>query len=120
MRTAIVIGLLCVLAGPAHAADVTGTYTTKGGEARVQQANGTIKFFVSAAYQENVGEITGEAKLNGDHAQYADADNDCALSFKFSGEKLAVSQDGTCGMGLNVSGSGTYNRVSTTAPSFDD
>jgi hypothetical protein len=99
---------------------VTGTYTMKGGEARIQQANGKIKFFVSASHQANVGEVGGETALNGDHATYADADNDCALSFKFSGETLVVSQDGSCGMGLNVSGSGTYKRVITAAPSFDD
>ncbi|MGV1015236.1 MAG: lysozyme inhibitor LprI family protein [Methyloceanibacter sp.] len=99
---------------------VTGTYTMKGGEVRVQQANGKIKFFVSATHQANVGELSGEAPLSGDQAKYDNADNDCALAFKFSGEKLVVSQDGSCGMGLNVSGSGTYNRVSTAAPSFDE
>jgi len=102
------------------AGGVTGTYTMKGGEARIQQANGKIKFFISASHQENVGEISGETALKGDHADYADAGNDCTLAFKFSGEKLVISQDGSCGMGLNVSGSGTYKRVSTAAPSFDD
>jgi len=99
---------------------VTGTYAMKGGEARIRQANGQIEFFVSASHQENVGEISGETALKGDHADYADAGNDCTLAFKFSGEKLVISQDGSCGMGLNVSGSGTYKRVSTAAPSFDD
>jgi hypothetical protein len=31
-----------------------------------------------------------------------------------------VSQDGSCGMGLNVSASGTYNRVSTVPPKFEE
>jgi uncharacterized protein len=100
---------------------VTGTYTMKGGEVRVQQTNdGQIKFFVSATHQTNVGEVSGEVPLSGDAANYADRDNDCALAFKFAGEKLVVSQDGSCGMGLNVSGAGTYKRMSSAAPKFDE
>jgi len=100
---------------------VTGTYTMKGGEVRVQQTkNGKIKFSVSATHQMNVGEVSGEAPLSGDAANYADQDSDCALAFKFAGEKLVVSQDGSCGMGLNVSGAGTYKRTSTAAPKFDE
>lgn len=101
-------------------ADVTGTYTMKGGEVRVQQANGKIRFSVSASHAANVGEVSGEAPLAADAATYADPENDCALAFKFSGETLVVSQDGTCGMGLNVSGSGTYKRVNSAAPAFDE
>jgi uncharacterized protein len=105
----------------ATSASVTGTYTMKGGEARVQQTNdGRIKFFIDATHQTNVGEVSGEAPLSGDAANYADRDSDCALAFKFAGEKLVVSQDGSCGMGLNVSGSGTYKRASTAAPKFDE
>ena len=125
MRTAILTMMLCFgLIHEASAASsgggVTGTYKMKGGEVRVQEANGKIKFFVSAAYDANVGEVAGEAPLQGGAAAYADPDNDCALAFKFSGETLAVSQDGTCGMGLNVSADGTYKRVSTAAPKFDE
>jgi len=101
-------------------AGVTGTYTMQGGEVRVQQANGKMRFFVSATHAANVGEVSGEAPLAGDAASYADKDNDCALAFKFSGETLAVIQDGTCGVGLNVSGSGTYKRTSTVAPKFEE
>jgi hypothetical protein len=99
---------------------VTGIYTMKGGEVRVLETDGKIKFFVSATHQANVGEVSGEAPLSGDAATYADQDNDCALAFKFAGEKLVVSQDGSCGMGLNVSGAGTYKRTSTAAPKFDE
>jgi uncharacterized protein len=103
------------------AGSVTGTYKMKNGEVRVQQtANGRIKFSINATYQMNVGEVSGEAPLTGSAASYADGDNDCALSFKFASAKLVVSQDGSCGMGLNVSASGTYNRVSTAPPKFDE
>ena len=101
--------------------NVTGTYKMKNGEARVQQtADGRIKFSLNATYRTNVGEVSGEAPLTGGAASYADRDNDCALSFKFASAKLVVSQDGTCGMGLNVSASGSYNRVSTAPPKFDE
>jgi uncharacterized protein len=100
---------------------VTGTYKMKNGEVRVQQtANGRIKFSINATYQTNVGEVSGEAPLTGGAASYADKDNDCALSFKFASAKLVISQDGACGMRLNVSASGSYNRVSTAPPKFGE
>jgi hypothetical protein len=98
---------------------VTGTYKMKNGEVRVQQTTGRIKFYVNATYQTNVGEVSGKLRSRG-AASYADRDNDCALAFKFASAKLVVSQDGSCGMGLNVSASGTYNRVSTAPPKFDE
>jgi hypothetical protein len=42
------------------------------------------------------------------------------LSFKFAAGKLDITQDGACGMGLNVSGAGSYKRASTAAPKFDE
>jgi uncharacterized protein len=98
----------------------TGTYKMKNGEALVQETNGRIKFSINAAYDQNVGEVAGEAPLAGDTAKYVDQDADCGLSFKFAAGKLDLTQDGTCGMGLNVSGSGTYKRVSTAPPKFED
>ena len=125
MRTAILTMLLCFAFVPEASAassggGVTGTYKMKGGEVRVREANGKIKFFVSAAYEANVGEVAGEAPLQGGAAAYADPDNDCALAFKFSGETLSLAQDGTCGMGLNVTGDGIYKRTSKAAPAFDE
>jgi hypothetical protein len=106
---------------PAGAAeDVTGTYSMKGGEVRIRQLEGRIKFFISAAYRENVGEVSGEVPLKGNTASYNDNAMDCALSFKFGHDSLTISQDGSCGMGLNVSGAGTYKRVSAAPPKFDE
>jgi hypothetical protein len=42
------------------------------------------------------------------------------LSFKFAAGKLDITQDGTCGMGLNVSGAGSYKRTSAEAPKFEE
>jgi hypothetical protein len=92
----------------------------KDAEALVQQADGRIKFSINAAYGQNVGEESGEVPLTGDTAKYVDRDVDCVLTLKFVAGKLDVTQDGACGMGLNVSGSGTYMRVSTAPPKFDE
>ncbi|HEX2448200.1 MAG TPA: hypothetical protein VHK26_08440 [Methyloceanibacter sp.] len=123
MRAAILTMLLGLLfLRSAYAAEsVTGTYTMRNGEVLVQQtADDQIKFSLNATYETNVGEVSGEAPLKANAASYSDRDIDCALTFKFAPGKLVIAQDGTCGMGLNVSGSGTYNRVSTAAPKFDD
>jgi hypothetical protein len=123
MRAAVWTALLClILMVSARAAEsVTGTYKMKNGEVLVQQTkDGTIKFSLKATYQTNVGEVSGEAPLSGDAASHADPDLDCVLTFKFAPGNLVVSQNGSCGMGLNVSGAGTYKRVSTAPPKFED
>lgn len=125
--TASLLIAACLLASSSagFAADtagsVTGTYKMKHGEARIQQtADSKIKFYLNAAYKENVGELSGEAPLEAGNARYADPDNDCALTFKFASAKLVVSQDGSCGMGLNVSAAGTYTRASSATPKFGE
>jgi hypothetical protein len=122
MRAAMWTALMCLVLMPsAHADDgVTGTYEMKNGEVLVQQMDGRMKFSLNATYQTNVGEVSGEVPLTGGAANYVDKELDCALSFKFAPGKLVVKQDGDCGMGLNVSGSGTYKRVSTAVPEFDE
>jgi hypothetical protein len=101
--------------------DFTGTYKTENAEVLVQQtANGRLKFYISATYHTNDGEVSGEVPLTGNAARYVDKELDCALSFKFAPSKLVVTQDGSCGMGLNVSGSGSYKRVSSAPPKFED
>jgi uncharacterized protein len=98
----------------------TGTYKMATGEALVLQTNWRIKFSINATYRTNVGQVSGEVPLAGDSAKYVDRDADCVLSFEFAAGKLVVTQDGSCGMGLNVTGAGTYKRVSTAPPKFDE
>jgi uncharacterized protein len=106
---------------PSSPADVTGTYQAKIGDVLVQQtADGRIKFDLNATYRTNVGEVSGEVPLSGYAASYVDKDSDCILSFKFTPGSLVVTQNGSCGMGLNVSGAGTYKRASITPPKFDN
>jgi uncharacterized protein len=115
------IGALGAKSAPAKPGDFTGTYKGANGDVLVQQtADGQIKFAVSAMWKMNVGEVSGEIPLNGDAASYADKENDCGLSLKFATGTLDVTQDGVCGMGLNVTASGTYKRVSAAPPKFDE
>jgi hypothetical protein len=110
---------------PAKSSNYTGTYKMKergaAGLALVQQtADGRIKFYINATYRTNTGEVSGEIPLSGKSARYVDKELDCTLSFHFSPGSLVLKQDGSCGMGLNVAASGTYKRVSSDPPKFDD
>lgn len=123
MRVALWSTLLhLVLIPSAHAAEsVTGTYRMENGEVLVQQTrDGRIKFSLNATYQTNVGEVSGEVPLIGEAANYVNKELDCTLSFKFARSRLMVTQDGSCGMGLNVSGAGTYKQISSAPPKFDE
>jgi uncharacterized protein len=113
------IKALSATASPAPG-NFTGTYKMANGEALVLQTNGRIKFSINATYRTNVGQVSGEVPLAGDSAKYVDREADCALSFAFAAGRLVVTQDGSCGMGLNVTGAGTYKRVSTAPPKFDE
>ena len=119
------IRVLNAMSAPAKSGDVTGTYKMKdrgaAGVVLVQQtANGRIKFYVNATYRMNTGELSGEVPLTGSAGNYVDKELDCTLSFNFVPDSLVLNQDGSCGMGLNVSAAGTYKRVSSAPPKFDE
>jgi len=119
------ISVLGAMSAPAKSGDVTGTYKMKdrgaAGVVLVQQTtNGRIKFYINATYRTNTGELSGEVPLSGDATNYVDKELDCTLSFNFMPGSLVLNQDGFCGMGLNVSAAGTYKRVSSTPPKFDE
>jgi hypothetical protein len=87
-----------------------------------QTTNGRIKFYLNATYRMNTGELSGEVPLTGDAATYVEKGEewDCTVSFNFRPGSLVLNQNGSCGMGLNVSAAGTYKRVSSAPPKFDD
>ena len=119
------ISALSAMTAPAKAGDFTGTYKMKNngaaGEALIQQAgNDRIKFYINATYRMNTGELTGEIPLTGNSATYVDKEFDCTLSFTFAPGTLGLTQNGSCGMGLNVDAGGTYKRVSSAPPKFPD
>ncbi|WP_109451763.1 lysozyme inhibitor LprI family protein [Azospirillum sp. TSH64] len=118
---------LAALSAPQHAtpaaATVSGTYKAAGGELLVaQESVSTIKFSLSAMYKMNTGEVEGVAILNGNHAIFASNDEsdygDCKIEFTFTESAVNVRQDGICGMGFNVNGTGNYKRQSKAAPTF--
>lgn len=76
----------------------------------------------------NMGNVTGEAEIEGDTAIYTAeneyGDEDCRITIKFTkpGE-IKVTQDSSgssCGFGHNVGAGGTYKKISSTKPTFDD
>lgn len=112
--------------------DVSGTYKTEGGLLKVKHfpAEHRIQFEVQASAGMNVGELAGEAELRGGEANYpTDAerlrrarehdDENCKLHVKFPRGSAVVEQSGGCGMGLNVTASGTYSLESRDVPSFE-
>jgi hypothetical protein len=66
-------------------------------------------------YGPNIGEISGTADLHDGKAVFKDAEAECNLKMTFSGSKLEVVQDGSCGFGHNVFANGTYKRTSLCA-----
>lgn len=113
--------------------DVTGTYKMEGGLLKVEHFSSEhrIQFEVQASAGMNAGELAGEAELRGGKANYpTDAerlrrarehdDEDCKLQVVFPRGSAVVVQSGGCGMGLNVTVSGTYTLVSRDVPSFEN
>ena len=119
------ISALSAMTAQAKAGDFTGTYKMKddgaAGEALIQQTgNDRIKFYINATYRMNTGELSGEIPLIGNSATYIDKEFDCTISFAFASGSLGLTQNGSCGMGLNVSAGGTYKRVSSSPPKFPE
>ena len=69
----------------------------------------------------NMGEGRGIAVIDGIEATFKpeDAEDECEIKMKFIRGKLEVKQEGICGFGHNVSAAGTYRRVSSRKPKFD-
>lgn len=106
---------------------VTGTYLVQKGdifssEVKVLQTNSaTIRFSVSAVYRMNTGELSGEAALQGNRATYSSTEyGECSLVLTFGNHKLDVIQTGDCGMGMNVSSTGSYKQTSSAPPTIEE
>ncbi len=95
----------------------TGTYTSGNGELLIvhNAADRKVRFEVHASSGMNVGELAGIVELRDDAARYEDFEEDCVLTITFATDSAVVAQEGSCGMGLNVSASGTYRRTSSVA-----
>jgi hypothetical protein len=112
------------------AAQVNGTWRSGKNEFKVWalgQQRLQIQFFgtwehdSAAGRTANTGEGTAVVRIEGDTASFKPdgAEDECKITLKFSGGKLVVTQEGTCGFGFNVRADGTYKRVSSKKPKFD-
>ena len=72
----------------------------------------------------NMGGLDGEAAIDADVAKYTSEDGKCTITIKFvKAGTIKVIQDGTdgeCGFGHNVRAGGTYTKVSSKKPTFEE
>ena len=112
------------------AAQVNGTWKTKGaefkiwalGKQRLQiEFSGVYEYKTPQGPTANEGVGSGVATIKGDTAIFKPegAEEECQITLKFTRDKLVVTQTGICGFGHNVNAAGTYKRVSTEQPKFD-
>jgi hypothetical protein len=111
------------------AAQVNGTWKTKYGEFKIWalgkqrlqiEFSGVYEYKTPQGPTANEGEGSGIATIEGDTALFKpeDAEEECLITLKFTGDKLVVTQTGICGFGHNVSAAGTYKKVSARKPKF--
>lgn len=136
------LAILCVLFALAtaaragerevSAADVNGTYQSGASEIRVLAlGEGKLKVQLALVYEyktpagpmANVGNATGEATLEGDEATFVPEDfTECKITMTFlPNHKLKVEQEGDeCGFGHNVRADGTFKRIKSGKPTFEE
>jgi hypothetical protein len=72
----------------------------------------------------NMGSATGEATIEGNVATFTPEDTQgCKITMTFLPGKLVVKQDGedfACGFGHNVNSTGTYRKVRSGKPKFEN
>ena len=111
------------------AAQVNGTWKTKGGEFKIWalgkqrlqvEFSGVYEYKTPQGPMANEGVGSGVATIESDTAIFKPegAEEECQITLKFTGSKLVVTQTGICGFGHNVSAEGTYKKVSSKKPKF--
>ncbi len=146
MRKLILIFLLCGAAGSlvtphlqatataqtiVTASQVNGTWRSKNNTFKVwAMGNQKLQVEFSGVYEYNspsgatahTGFGSGIAFIEGDTATFKPegAEDGCQITMKFTRGKLVVTQEGICGFGHNVSAEGTYKKISTRKPKFDE
>jgi hypothetical protein len=58
--------------------------------------------------QGNTGEATGALTSNGNLLIYKDAEMDCLLTLSPTASSINITQEGSCGFGMNVMADGSY------------
>jgi hypothetical protein len=106
-----------------------GTWVSPAGELRIWavgdaalrvEFEGEHEYVSAAGPMTSVGTGEGIAVLAGGRAVFRPegAEAECAITLRFAGERLEVTQTGACGFGLNVTAAGRYRRVARTEPKF--
>jgi len=112
---------------PVETKGLTGTWSLIGDpDASIEikdENDGKLRFAVHALwkgmnwkeYGPNIGEIGGTVVVHKGKALFKDAEAECTLGMTFRGDRLDVTQEGSCNFGHNVSADGAYKRTSVCA-----
>lgn len=86
-----------------------------------------IEFYANNALEKFSNFETGTATIEGTTATFKlsgtpiDDQNPCVMTLKFGGgDKLTVVENGVCGWGKGVGSDGTYKKLSSRKPKFDE
>lgn len=116
------------------ASEANGTYRNRSSEIRILAlGRNKLKVQFELAYEyrnqygltAHTGEAAGEATIENDTAVFTSSEfGQCKITMTFlPGGKLKVEQQGSdadCGFGHNVTADGTYRKVSSRKPKFDE
>ena len=96
---------------------ITGKYASKDGDLEITYSEG-ILYFKLLVVTENahIGEAEGEIVLRNNTAVYINEKpefemDECKLEFTFAPKEVRITQEGICGMGLNVTATGLYKSM---------
>ena len=116
------------------AAEANGTYRDVKGSSEIRilaLGHGKLKVQLALIYEyqsgegpmANLGDASGEATIENDIAVFVpEGFGDCKITMTFlPNGKLKVEQQGEeCGFGHNVRAEGTFRKISSREPKFDD
>jgi hypothetical protein len=116
------------------AAEANGTYRDVKGSSEIRilaLGHGKLKVQLALIYEyqsgegpmANLGDASGEATIENDVAVFVPEEaGDCKITMTFlPNGKLKVEQQGDeCGFGHNVRADGTFRKISSREPKFDD
>jgi len=114
------------------AAQVNGTWQSRTGTFKILAlGKQRLKVEFSGAYfyrlqdgseMANMGEGSGIAIIEGNEATFkpGEAEEECQITMKFISGRLQVRQEGICGFGHNVTAAGTYRKISSRRPKFEE
>ena len=116
------------------ATEATGTYRDAEGNSEIRilaLGHGKLKVQLALVYEyqsgegpmANLGDASGEATIENDIAVFVpEGFGDCKITVTFlANGKLKIEQQGEqCGFGHNVRADGTFRKISSHEPKFDD